>query len=592
VPAGSSPIERQTLPQLANVTLDPGHVARQVIGPAGGTVETADAQGTTYRLSIPAGALVQETEITAVPVTAIAGLPKEAAIAGGVHFLPEGLSFWAPAELTITLATMPPGGVLPFAYAGDLAEPHGYPAIVDAATVTVGIIHFSGYAMLKATEHAQTAAELGLILPWEPPSGSADQALGVVAAVLGGYSIGTPEESINAAMTNWLDTELRPLVLQFRGIGTWSFTGPFGTTGDKVFASFTLWNYVERLVGLSDITFQPSLKAALESIAISAFTHALSVTNTGCASSDSYNLVWRIPEEFAWQDLAARVGVAGRDPTLALAFVEEHLCLKVVFHDTEGTTYPSSQPGQSGTLSIRVGYSVDGGPARFDTYFQVVVTPHGTDPATAVDDDTTMTGTYSHAFAWKSDSPELRLDVQACFPGTPACQVAYVVRGMADMGRCVSTIDAGGQHVEGDGQVVIDNATVGASAVSTHIGVRILKSMVFKASSSDVLAIGGPAEVDILIQESNASHQFDDRLTRASGFKGSMVSVTIDGGVHRFPGDLALGHNVIPLTRQTGELVMIAAVTLNEAKAGDEVSVHAGLQPKAGSTWSVVSLCG
>jgi hypothetical protein len=429
-----SSVPSQAIPTLANVSLDTGHAARQVIGPAGGSVETTDAAGTRYRLTIPTGALMAATEIVAVPITAVTGLPKEAAVAGGVHLLPEGLTFWAPAELAITLASVRPGGVLPFAYAGDLTEPHGYPGLIDGASVKLGLVHFSGYALLASTDVARSAAEMGLPIPWAPPSGPADLALSVIAAALSGETLTAIGASTNAAMKTWLETGLRPLVLQFRTLATWSESDPWQAKSAEVRGSFLLWQYLETLLLLSGAPVDAALSAQIPSLVISAATHGLSVTNSGCAASTSGLILLRLIDEFAWQAWAATLRVAKSDPTLRLSFVKEHLCAAVVYDPNGGTNFPSGiQAGQAGTLTIHVGIAVDGGQPRFDWRFDVKITPHGTEPASIVQAPTTTAGSLSHTFLWAPTAVELRLDIKSCIPGiaVPACQEAFVVRGAA-----------------------------------------------------------------------------------------------------------------------------------------------------------------
>src|SRR5919198_1847428 len=72
---------------------------RAPIGPQGGTL-TARHAGVTFTLTVPPGALAARTKIVMTPIAAIRGLPLSGR-AAAVRFGPEGLTFAAPATLTV-----------------------------------------------------------------------------------------------------------------------------------------------------------------------------------------------------------------------------------------------------------------------------------------------------------------------------------------------------------------------------------------------------------------------------------------------------------------------------------------------------------
>ena len=72
---------------------------RAPIGPQGGTL-TARHAGVTFTLTVPPGALAARTNIAMTPIAAIHGLPLSGR-AAAVRFGPEGLTFAAPATLTV-----------------------------------------------------------------------------------------------------------------------------------------------------------------------------------------------------------------------------------------------------------------------------------------------------------------------------------------------------------------------------------------------------------------------------------------------------------------------------------------------------------
>lgn len=81
--------------------LNLGFQSQAMIGSAGGTVQTTDASGIVISLSIPAGALSEETLITVTPLGSSPLVAPSGALHPGVKFEPEGLQFASPATLTL-----------------------------------------------------------------------------------------------------------------------------------------------------------------------------------------------------------------------------------------------------------------------------------------------------------------------------------------------------------------------------------------------------------------------------------------------------------------------------------------------------------
>jgi len=123
--------------------LDGARSSVSAIGPAGGFVNATGADGVTYRLAVPAGALDAGRLITLTPVAAIADLPLSRGLAAAAQFEPSGLHLAVPGTLTITF----PGSVPPlvaFAYGGDGTDFAVVASSVGAQAVTIAVEHFSG----------------------------------------------------------------------------------------------------------------------------------------------------------------------------------------------------------------------------------------------------------------------------------------------------------------------------------------------------------------------------------------------------------------------------------------------------------------
>jgi len=115
------------------------------IGPAGGALEATAADGTKYRLEIPAGALRASVRITMTPVTRIDNLPLSGGMVGAVDLQPAGLQLRRSAALRIGTTAPPRAGLT---FSGFSVEDGGTKttrelAVARANEVLVLVQHFS-----------------------------------------------------------------------------------------------------------------------------------------------------------------------------------------------------------------------------------------------------------------------------------------------------------------------------------------------------------------------------------------------------------------------------------------------------------------
>jgi hypothetical protein len=132
-------------PFTVNVILDQPNTAEGLIPRSGGTLTATGVDGTVFTLTIPAGALQQDTVITLTPITAIPDLPLSGGLIAGVDFKPEGLQFYQPATLTVATPTaLDRRHLFGFGYTQDGEDLHLDSVFVDDATLTFYLAHFSG----------------------------------------------------------------------------------------------------------------------------------------------------------------------------------------------------------------------------------------------------------------------------------------------------------------------------------------------------------------------------------------------------------------------------------------------------------------
>ena len=93
-------------PQSVEIELATDAAIQRTVSSDGGTIEVADVtRSVGYRLSVPAGALSGDLDITVTPISEIEHFPFDGGLLGGLQFSPEGQRFFRPVTLEIFLNT-------------------------------------------------------------------------------------------------------------------------------------------------------------------------------------------------------------------------------------------------------------------------------------------------------------------------------------------------------------------------------------------------------------------------------------------------------------------------------------------------------
>ena len=133
--------------------LDEARAVKQVISAGGGQITATAADGTRFTLVVPPQALLSEVEITMTPVAQVGQFPLSGGLAAAVQLEPEGLLLWEPASLTIEPAVpVPVPDQLSFTWHERGERFHLYPLQVDPSSITMNLVHFSGYGVGRGTD--------------------------------------------------------------------------------------------------------------------------------------------------------------------------------------------------------------------------------------------------------------------------------------------------------------------------------------------------------------------------------------------------------------------------------------------------------
>ncbi len=160
----AGPTQEQNQPQTlagpiqVSLTLEESQAISSTLTGEGATLSAVSSNGVKYDLSLPAGALYEDTKIRMIPIEKMDGLPLSGGLIGGVQLEPEGAVLTLPAELTITLPSgTPPEEVIPLAYHGNGERVHLTIAKLEGDRLTFQIVHFSGYFSGQGTEEEADA---------------------------------------------------------------------------------------------------------------------------------------------------------------------------------------------------------------------------------------------------------------------------------------------------------------------------------------------------------------------------------------------------------------------------------------------------
>ncbi len=134
-------------------TPEAGKEVSQLVTPEGATLTAKSASGTSFTLTIPAGALLKSQQITLAPAT-VEGLPFSGAQAGTAQLSPEGLGLIIPATLKISSPNVVAASgfeTAAYGYRGTGTGLYLDVAEIKGQDLTLAVSHFSGYGAAQAT---------------------------------------------------------------------------------------------------------------------------------------------------------------------------------------------------------------------------------------------------------------------------------------------------------------------------------------------------------------------------------------------------------------------------------------------------------
>jgi hypothetical protein len=405
--------------EQTGVTLDAARAASATLtAEEGGRVVATAANGVSYTLEVPPGALLRDETITLTPVTTLGGFGVGGGIVAAVHAEPSGLDFLKPATLTIGLATAPGGPLAGIAYEGPGAEFHRDVLTVTGTTARIPVLHFSGFAA-----GSLSSPEVRAILA-RPLTGASQQFADDFLA-LANQGVQDRQPYLNL-VRRWYTTVIRPALQG--GVGS----------DPRLRQALRDWNQwlltveiVPPLFGLPFSLPPPAENAEALDLIAAAIRDAIARANARCLAQHS---LAEAETALEWQVIAGEAGVGTPGRSLDLDKVLDGLCVEAHYDDV---SYPNDPPlGVASELLLHVGLNfIDGTPASGDR-MSVDITPNGTVELFAGPFDTNPDRSFAIDFTPQGNR-ELRIDVHSCghVPGrrrlARVCQDAFIIRGLS-----------------------------------------------------------------------------------------------------------------------------------------------------------------
>ncbi len=284
------------------------------ISGAGGTLQTQDADGNIYRLTLPAGALVNTTRISLTPMGHKADhFPFPSGITAGVQIEPEGLILIQPGKLEVTLVRAPAiAQAVAFCHHEDGVDFHLCPATLRGSTLTYKLAHFSGYGL--GSSSLSSAMAYADANPPTDRESTAEQTMGVAMQTAQDQYTTDPtssdqsDETIRTGVTAALMKWTPPLANAIDTLARSSYNNPVSEDQALDYAGEYM-SWVSHAQGLG--TYGPEQERMSEGLGVIFSNMVDNVLRQCWAPAHTANLAEIINKAMRYRSLAAGLNLDG-----------------------------------------------------------------------------------------------------------------------------------------------------------------------------------------------------------------------------------------------------------------------------------------
>ncbi|MFN8613682.1 MAG: hypothetical protein U0931_39470 [Vulcanimicrobiota bacterium] len=325
-----------------------GELVSKTVGPTGGTIEAVATDGTRYVLTIPAGALSQDTPLTMLPVAVSGqlGLPIELPVA--VKISPSGTQFTGGAELAITL----PAGTDMRAYHAYVMEDSGTPmslafAKIVGQTITFRVFHLTVPGASPGP--IPNSAHIGVTSAAQVVE--AQMASVQAAFDAGRLSITQYSEAFNSLTNDYFEQTLKPLMEQ---------TAINGTDANCQFVLREAARF-ESFLQFAGVQNAASFTTRLQPLYVNLIKRGITAVGVDAVAADDYLRLKPVGDFYLVQAQLKNLDTEANG--LDAAKVKSMIPLTVVLEILEKPAILDEN--ETGKIRIKAGYRLGSNPVKF-----------------------------------------------------------------------------------------------------------------------------------------------------------------------------------------------------------------------------------
>jgi len=286
------------------------------IGVSGGTVSAQASNGAQFTLTVPPTALVGNVDVTLTPITTIQNPPAGTTVVAAVRMRPDGLTFLAPASLTIEMPNAPSAtNLVGLRFNDDGSGLHLTPITRAGSKLTIPISHFSGAGAANTSSPP--------LIPLDGSGTVEGNALSqlmlqeINAQASGNYDVA----AITAILLSWYTSAVKPR-LQNGATDESSLTGAIGAWAQWRNAIASFLPSIAGALDAATATQQSEARA----LAATALQAAIQRNNAACIAQTDLAAARKVLQ---WQGVAEYHALATSANALDRSTVLNGLCVKV-----------------------------------------------------------------------------------------------------------------------------------------------------------------------------------------------------------------------------------------------------------------------
>jgi hypothetical protein len=400
-------------PGLSNVKVESNRAKSAVISPDGGTLSATGSNGVVYTLTVPEGAVDEETQIGMYPISNLANLPGGETTPAGVHLTPEGQQFLLGAKLTMQLPPgMDPKQLIGLTYERNAEQVRQDIFTVEGQTVTMFAHHFSGKALGRR--------QLDQLLNTFPMNNRADQFQRDMAAArnLAFRLSQDPTSAYKRILQEWYLTVVKPALLAGAANSVTENALAEAISGYDAWLDAVLFAQIDTL----NVNFPIQVELAeSETLAVAMLKRFYRFFNDRCLANTSGdvnstgddNPVFNAGSAMGVSIILRNWQIDAASNQLDDETLLNDLCVKVKIESIQAAA--GFAPGSIEAVGVKAGFAINNGPVRRSPRIKVsFLTGGGISTYSPTNGPTDAQGEIVSIANWPASASQVTVKVRGC----------------------------------------------------------------------------------------------------------------------------------------------------------------------------------